>query len=357
MKKFIENGLILGNNVQKIFKFAKKKKFAIPAINCIGIDSINSILETSSTLKLPIIIQFSYRGAAFLAGKGLLKKKNITEAAILGAVSAAKYVHKMAKHYDANIMLHTDHCYKEILPWLDGLLYENEKFYKINKKPLFSSHMIDLSKESIENNIKICSKYLKYMNEFNITLEIELGCTGGEEDGINNNNLLSSNFYTKPKIISHVYEKLKKISENFTIAAAFGNVHGVYKKGNVKLIPTILRDTQKYISNKFNLPKNNLNFVFHGGSGSLENEIKESIEYGVVKINIDTDIQWSNWLGILNYYKKYKNFLQTQLGNPEGINKPNKKYYDPRKIIRAGQKNIISYLENFFKKTKKNIQK
>ncbi|WMC18793.1 MAG: class II fructose-bisphosphate aldolase [Enterobacteriaceae bacterium PSpicST2] len=352
-KKFnFKNNIILGKEVQKTFEFAKKKKIAIPAINCVNIDSINSILETSAKLKLPIIIQLSYRGSAFLLGKGIFNKKNITEAAILGAVSAAKYVHKISKYYGANVMLHTDHCYKEILPWLDGLLYENEKFFNINKKPLFSSHMIDLSKESIEDNIYICSKYLKRMNKINLTLEIELGCTGGEEDGINNNNLKNSNFYTKPEIISYVYEKLKKISKNFTIAAAFGNVHGVYKKGNIKLIPTILRDAQKYISNKFNLPKNSLNFVFHGGSGSLKSEIKESINYGVVKINIDTDIQWANWLGILKYYKKNKDFLQTQLGNSNNINEPNKKYYDPRKIIRAGQKNIILYLKNFFKKQK-----
>ncbi|WGS66157.1 class II fructose-bisphosphate aldolase [Enterobacteriaceae bacterium ET-AT1-13] len=351
-KKKFKNGVILGDNVQKIFEFAKKNQFAIPAINCVGIDYINSILEASAKLKLPIIIQFSYRGAAFIAGEGLLKKRKTTEAAILGAVSAAKYVHKMAKYYGANVMLHTDHCYKEILPWLDGLLYENEKFFHINKKPLFSSHMIDLSKETIENNIKICSKYLKRMKKINLTLEIELGCTGGEEDGINNNNLTSSNFYTKPEIVSYVYEKLKIISKNLTIAAAFGNVHGVYKTGNVKLKPTILRDTQKYISNKFNLPKNNINFVFHGGSGSLNKDIKESIKYGVVKINIDTDIQWANWFGILKYYKKNKNFLQTQLGNPKGINNPNKNYYDPRKIIRAGQKNIILYLKNFYEKQK-----
>ncbi|XZR53134.1 MAG: class II fructose-bisphosphate aldolase [Enterobacteriaceae bacterium] len=348
--KFFNKNVILGNDVQKIFKLAKKKKFAIPAINCVGIDYINSILEVSGKTQLPIIIQFSYMGAAFIAGKGILKTKTLTESAILGAVIGAKYVHKMAKYYGAIVMLHTDHCYKEILPWLDGLLYENEKFFNINNKPLFSSHMIDLSKETIENNIKICSKYLKRMNKINLTLEIELGCTGGEEDGINNNNIKSTNFYTKPKIVSYVYENLIKISSNFTIAAAFGNVHGVYKKGNVKLIPTILRDSQKYVSKKFNLPKNILNFVFHGGSGSQVDEINEAIKYGVIKINIDTDIQWANWYGILNYYKINKDFLQTQLGNSYDINKPNKKYYDPRKIIRAGQKNIILYLENFFKK-------
>ncbi|WMC20187.1 MAG: class II fructose-bisphosphate aldolase [Enterobacteriaceae bacterium PSpyr] len=353
MKKFLnlsKNGVILGNNVQKIFEFVKKENFAIPAINCVGIDSINSVLEVSAKIKLPIIIQFSYRGSAFFAGKGILKKKTLTEAAIIGAISGAKYVHTMAKYYGANIMLHTDHCYKEILPWLDGLLYENEKFYSINKKPLFSSHMIDLSKESVENNIYICSKYLKRMKKINLTLEIELGCTGGEEDGINNNNMKNENFYTKPEIVSYVYNKLKKISKNFTIAATFGNVHGVYKKGNIKLKPTILRDSQIYVSNKFNLPNNILNFVFHGGSGTVTKDIKESIKYGVVKINIDTDIQWANWLGILNYYKQKKKYLQTQLGNPNGIHKPNKKYYDPRKIIRAGQKKIILYLENFFKK-------
>ncbi|BFI91099.1 class II fructose-bisphosphate aldolase [Enterobacterales bacterium endosymbiont of Anomoneura mori] len=349
---FLKKGVILGKNVKKTFEFAKKKNFAIPAINCINIDSINSILEISAKINLPLIIQFSYRGSIFLTGNGLLKKKSITETAILGAVTGAKYVHKLAKHYGANVMLHTDHCSKELLPWIDGLLYENEKFYNINKKPLFSSHMIDLSKETIDTNVKIYSKYLKRMKKMGILLEIELGCIGGEEDGVNNNNIEKSNFYTNPKTVSYIFKNLIKISSNFTIAAAFGNVHGVYKQGNVKLIPTILKDIQKYVSNKFNLPKNNLNFVFHGGSGSLEKDIKESIKYGVVKINIDTDIQWANWLGILNYYKKYKNYLQTQLGNPKGINEPNKKYYDPRKWIRNGQKSIISHLKKTINKVK-----
>ncbi|BGI50921.1 MAG: class II fructose-bisphosphate aldolase [Arsenophonus endosymbiont of Ceratovacuna japonica] len=345
---FVKPGVITGNDVQKIFTFAKENKFALPAVNCIGTDSINAVLETASKIGSPIIIQFSNGGAAFIAGKGL--KTNNQQAAILGAISGAYHVHQMAKYYGVVVILHTDHCGYKLLPWIDGLLDAGKKYYKINGKPLFSSHMIDLSEESLIKNIEICSKYLQQTSKIDMTLEIELGCTGGEEDGIDKSSLDSSYLYTQPKEVAYAYEKLSKISNKFTIAASFGNVHGVYKPGNVKLIPKILKNSQEYVMHKFNLPMmNNINFVFHGGSGSSSAEIKEAVNYGVVKMNIDTDTQWATWEGILYYYKKYKYYLQSQLGNPESEDKPNKKYYDPRIWLRAGQISMIKRLEFAYK--------
>ncbi|CRK85547.1 Fructose-bisphosphate aldolase class 2 [Candidatus Providencia siddallii] len=343
---FIKPGVVTGNDVQKMFSIAKLNNFAFPAVNCINTDSINAVLETASKIRAPVIIQFSNGGASFISGKSL-KNKN-QEAAVLGAISGAYHVHNIAKYYQIPVILHTDHCSRKLLPWIDGLLEADEKHYRKIGKTLFSSYMIDLSNDFLNENIKICCDYLKRMSKIDMTLEIELGCTGGEEDGVNNTKLNSSALYTKPEDISYAYEKLHMISPNFTIAASFGNVHGVYKPGNINLKPKILYNSQNYVSKKFNLPKNPLNFVFHGGSGSTLKDIKEAISYGVIKVNIDTDIQWASWIGVLDYYKKNKKYLQNQLGNPNGLDIPNKKYYDPRVWLRKGQESIITRLEKTF---------
>ncbi|URJ25645.1 class II fructose-bisphosphate aldolase [Blochmannia endosymbiont of Camponotus sp.] len=345
---FIKPGVVTGNNVQKIFDFAKKNNFALPAINCIGIDSINAALEAAANMQSPIILQFSKKGSSFMAGYGLNSDKNDHNTAVLGAISGSLHVHHISKHYGIPVILHTDHCTKKNLPWINALLDLGTKHFYETGSPLFSSHMIDLSEESLKENIEISSKYLSRMHKLNMTLEIELGCTGGEEDGIDHYHLDHSLLYTTPEDITYAYEKLHIISPQFIIAASFGNVHGVYKPGNIRLDPKILQKSQKCVSNKFGLPDNFLNLVFHGGSGSTEEEIKEAISYGVVKMNIDTDIQWATWEGILKYYQHNKNFLQTQLGNPYGSDQPNKKFYDPRIWIRAGQKSMVKYLEKTF---------
>ncbi|WP_343154124.1 class II fructose-bisphosphate aldolase [Buchnera aphidicola (Aphis aurantii)] len=343
----IQPGVVTGDECRMIFESAKKKQCAIPAVNCIGNDSINAVLKTASKIKSPVIIQFSYGGAAFIAGfKETFNKDH--EQAIQGAISGAQHVHLIAQNYNVPVILHTDHCHKEILPWIDGLIEAGEKHYNIHQKPLFTSHMIDLSKESLEENILICTEYFKKIKKINMMLEIELGCTGGEEDGIDNSTIEKKLLYTQPQDVNYAYEKLIQIGKNFTIAAAFGNVHGVYQTGNIHLKPMILKKSQKYISMKHNLEKLPLNFVFHGGSGSNLKEIKESIKYGVVKMNIDTDIQWAAWKGVLDFYKKNKYFLQSQLGNKTGKNQPNKKYYDPRSWIRKSQESMSTRLEQTF---------
>lgn len=345
--QFIKPGVVTGNDIQVLFNLAKKNNFALPAVNCIGIDSINAALEAASNMRSPIILQFSNAGSAFMAGLGLGNQKK-HPASVVGAVAGSLYVHYISKYYNIPVILHTDHCTKKFLPWIDALLDLSEQYFMITGSPLFSSHMIDLSSEPVEENISITSGYLKRMEKSNITLEIELGQTGGEEDGINNNDINNSLLYTTPEIVAYAYEKLHSISPRFMIAASFGNVHGVYRSGSVKLNPKILRDSQEYVSEKFNLPKNSLNLVFHGGSGSTLEEIKESIRYGVVKINIDTDLQWATWEGVLKYYKNNKDFLQTQIGNIYDNNQPNKKFYNPRAWIRSGQKSMIKYLEKMF---------
>ncbi|SNC58629.1 class II fructose-bisphosphate aldolase [Sodalis endosymbiont of Henestaris halophilus] len=344
---YVKPGVVTGDGVQHVFAVAKEKNFALPAVNCVGTDSINASLEAASKVRAPIIIQFSNGGASFIAGKGLQSEGHT--AAVLGAVSGAMHVHHIAEYYGIPVILHTDHCSKNLLPWLDGLLAAGEKYYATTGKPLFSSHMIDLSEESLKENIEISSKYLARMANLDITLEIELGCTGGEEDGVDNSHLDNSALYTQPQDVAYAYEKLNAISPRFTVAAAFGNVHGVYKPGNVQLTPKALNNYQQYVSEKFGLPAKSLNLVFHGGSGSSPEDIKEAISYGVVKMNIDTDTQWASWEGILKYYQKNKGYLQAQLGNPEGVDKPNKKFYDPRVWIRASQLSMITRLELAFK--------
>ncbi|AMG30162.1 class II fructose-bisphosphate aldolase [Grimontia hollisae] len=344
---FVKPGVISGDDVQKVFEIAKEHKFALPAVNVVNTDSINSVLEAAAKVKAPVVVQFSNGGAGFFVGKGL--KLEGQEAQIKGAVAGAKYVHAIAESYGVPVILHTDHAAKKLLPWIDGLLAAGEEHFAATGKPLFSSHMIDLSEESLEENIEICAQYLARMEKMGMTLEIELGCTGGEEDGVDNSHMEQSELYTSPEDVAYAYEKLSAISHRFTIAASFGNVHGVYKPGNVVLTPTILRDSQAYCAEKFGLAPNALNFVFHGGSGSSQAEIEESISYGVIKMNIDTDTQWATWNGIRQYEAKNHDYLQGQIGNPTGEDAPNKKYYDPRVWLRAGQESMVARLEQAFK--------
>ncbi|MGD0959008.1 MAG: class II fructose-bisphosphate aldolase [Methylomonas sp.] len=343
----VKPGVVTGEDVQKIFTICKENQFALPAVNVISTDSINAVLEGAAKAKSAVIIQMSNGGAAFVAGKGL--KAEGQQASILGAISGAQHVHMMAEHYGVPVILHTDHAAKKLLPWIDGMLDAGEKHFAATGKPLFSSHMLDLSEESLAENIEICGAYLQRMSKLGMTLEIELGCTGGEEDGVDNSGMDHSALYTQPEDVAYAYEHLNKISHRFTIAASFGNVHGVYSPGNVKLTPKILYNSQQFVSEKFGLPHNSLNFVFHGGSGSSPEEIKESISYGVVKMNIDTDTQWAAWAGVLEFYKKNEAYLQGQIGNPEGNDKPNKKYYDPRVWQRAAQVGMVVRLEQAFR--------
>ena len=342
-----QSGVLTGTEVQGLFKLAKEKAFALPAVNVIGSNSINAVLETAAELNSPVIIQFSNGGAQFNAGKGLSNENE--QAAIAGAIAGAKHVHELAKHYGAKVILHTDHCAKKLLPWIDGLLDAGEIFYKETGKSLFSSHMIDLSEELLEENIEICKTYLERMSKMGMTLEIELGVTGGEEDGVDNSNIDVSKLYTQPDEVAYAYEELSRVSPQFTVAAAFGNVHGVYKPGNVKLTPKILKNSQEFISEKFNVPENTVDFVFHGGSGSTHEEIRESIGYGVIKMNIDTDLQYAYTEGIRDYMVDNIDYLKTQIGNPDGADVPNKKYYDPRKWLREGELTFKKRLTQAFK--------
>lgn len=343
----IKPGVLNSNDMKKLFFLAKKNKFAIPAINCIGTNSINSVLETAAKMKSPVIIQFSYSGSAFISGLGL-KTLNPHQPSILGAISGAQHVHLLSKYYQIPVILHTDHCHKDYLPWIDGLLKKGKIFFKEHGRPLFSSHMIDLSKEKTKRNISISVKYLKKMTKIDMILELELGCTGGEEDGIDNSMIQKKHLYTDTKDILYAYDELNKISNNFIIAAAFGNVHGVYKPGKILLKPLILKKAQEYIRKIKNLSKNPINFVFHGGSGTSIKNIRKSISYGVIKFNIDTDMQWASWKGVLDFYLSNKNYLNSQLGNPTGKDQPNKKYYDPRIWLRNSQKYSSKYLKNIF---------
>jgi fructose-bisphosphate aldolase class II len=346
MSHNIKAGVATGKEVQEIFQHAKENNYALPAVNVVGSNTINAVLETAAKLNSPVILQFSNGGAQFNAGKGLSNDKEL--AAIKGAATGAKHVHDLAEAYGATVILHTDHCAKKLLPWIDGLLDEGEAFFKVHGKPLYSSHMIDLSEEPIEENIEICKGYLERMKKMGMTLEIELGVTGGEEDGVDNTDIDSSKLYTQPEEVAYAYEELSKVSDQFTIAAAFGNVHGVYKSGNVKLTPKILKNSQEYVSKKYNVEENHIDFVFHGGSGSTVEEIKEAIGYGVIKMNIDTDLQYAFAEGIRDYMTDHADYVSTQIGNPEGDDVPNKKYYDPRKWLREGEKTLITRLTKAF---------
>ena len=342
----VRPGVAWGNSLKEIFRIAKQNGFAIPAVNVVGTNTVNAVMEAARVVNSPVIVQFSNGGAQFYAGKALPNDKY--EASIAGAISGAIHIHQIAESYGIPVIIHTDHAAKKLLPWIDGLLTAGEKYFAENGKPLFSSHMLDLSEESLTENIEICKKYLQRMLKIGMFLEIELGVTGGEEDGVDNSEVDNSKLYTQPQDVAYAFEELKKISENFTIAASFGNVHGVYKPGNVKLQPVILKNSQDYIQQKFCEVEKPVNFVFHGGSGSAREEIREAISYGVVKMNIDTDTQWAYWSGVLDYYKKKSGFLQGQIGNPEGEDKPNKKYYDPRAWLREGEKSVVERLKVAF---------
>ncbi len=341
------SGVVTGDALQELFEIAKTNRFALPAVNVVGTNSINAVMETAKKVDSPVIIQLSNGGAQFYAGKSLSNEG--LQACILGGVSAAQHVHLLAEHYGVAVVLHTDHAAKKLLPWIDGLLDHGERFYAQHGKPLYSSHMLDLSEEPIEENIEISARYLERMARMGMTIEIELGVTGGEEDGVDNTGVDSSKLYTQPEEVAYAYEELKKVSDRFTVAAAFGNVHGVYKPGNVKLQPVILKNSQDYIREKYGLSTEKpVNFVFHGGSGSSPEEIAEAISYGAIKMNIDTDMQWAYWDGIRAYYQANEGYLQAQIGNPDGADVPNKKYYDPRVWLRKGEDSFVKRLTQAF---------
>lgn len=335
-----------GDAVQAIFNDALENEYALPAVNVVGTNSVNAVLETAAQVKSPVMIQFSNGGGVFYAGKSL--SNDAQKAAIAGSVSGAKHVHAMAEAYDVPVILHTDHAARKLLPWVDGMLDAGEKFHEQEGKALYSSHMLDLSEEPIDENLSTSKQYFERMTPLGMTIEIELGVTGGEEDGIDNTDIDSSRLYTQPEEVNQAYETLKEVSHRFTVAAAFGNVHGVYKPGNVELTPIILKNSQDYVKEKHGTGDRPIHFVFHGGSGSSREHIREAIGYGVVKMNLDTDMQWAYWDGVHDYYKANKDYLNTQLGNPEGDEKPNKKYYDPRTWLRSGENAFIKRLVSAF---------
>lgn len=339
-------GVLFGDEVTELYNYANQNNFALPAVNVVGTNTVNAVLETAKEVNSPVIIQFSHGGAQFFAGKGLSNENQ--KAAILGGISGAMHVHTLAQAYGVTVILHTDHCAKSILPWIDGLLDAGEKFYAKRGYPLYSSHMLDLSEEPIEENVETCVRYLERMHKIGMCLEMELGVTGGEEDGVDNTDVDSSRLYTQPSEVAFAYESLKKVSPGFTIAAAFGNVHGVYKPGNVSLKPVILKNSQDYVQEKYQTGELPINFVFHGGSGSSREEIREAIEYGAIKMNIDTDQQWAFWTGIRDFYEAKRDYMQSQIGNPEGADKPNKKVYDPRVWLRAGEQSFKDRLKIAF---------
>lgn len=346
MSKF-RKGVLFGDEVTALLDYANENNFALPAVNVVGTNTVNACLETARDVNSPIIIQFSNGGASFFAGKGL--SNDAEQAAVLGGISGAQHIHTLAEAYGVSVILHTDHCAKKLLPWVSGLVDASERHYEKYKQPLYSSHMLDLSEEPIEENLDISCEYMKRMHDLGITLEIELGVTGGEEDGVDNTDIDNAKLYTQPEEVAYAYERLIKISDRFTIAAAFGNVHGVYKPGNVELTPVILKNSQEYLKNKLGLPTDQtIKFVFHGGSGSSTEEIREAISYGVVKMNIDTDLQWAFWDGVRNYYENKRDYMQGQIGNPEGDDKPNKKVYDPRKWLREGEGSFKTRLVKAF---------
>ncbi|PHI20044.1 class II fructose-bisphosphate aldolase [Lewinellaceae bacterium SD302] len=346
-KQKFRAGVLYGDEVTQLFNYANEQNFAIPAVNVTSSSTVNAVLETARDLNSPVIIQFSNGGASFFAGKGL--DNSDQKAAILGGISGGMHVHAMAEAYGVPVVLHTDHCAKKILPWIEGLLSAGEEFYAKRGYPLYSSHMLDLSEEPLEENLEISSRFFKRMAKIGMTIEIELGVTGGEEDGVDNTDVDSSRLYTQPEEVFESYQALSKIDNKFTIAAAFGNVHGVYKPGNVELRPVILKNSQDYLKEKLNIEEDNpINFVFHGGSGSSQEDIREAISYGAIKMNIDTDLQWAYWDGVRGYEAKNKDYLQGQIGNPDGEEVPNKKYYDPRKWVRVAEQSFSTRLKQAF---------
>jgi fructose-bisphosphate aldolase, class II len=345
MKKY-NPGVVFGEELAALLKDAKDNQFALPAVNCIGSNSINATLETAAKVNSPVIIQFSNSGAQFVAGKGMPNDQ--LQANISGAIAGALHIHTVAKYYGVSVILHTDHAAKKWLPWVSALIDEGEKFHKERGQPLFSSHMLDLSEETVKENIETSVEFYKRLAPLGMAIEIELGVTGGEEDGVDNSDVENSKLYTQPEDVAYAYEHLKEVGDLFTVAAAFGNVHGVYSPGNVELRPVILKNSQDYIKEHYGTGDKPLYFVFHGGSGSPQHQIREAISYGAIKMNIDTDMQWAFWEGVMKNYKKKEGYLQAQLGNPEGADKPNKKDYDPRNWLRKGEENFIARLEIAF---------
>lgn len=343
VKELVGTGVITGKKLELLYEYARKEGFAIPAVNVVGTNSINAVLEAAKKVNSPVIVQFSNGGAKFFAGKSCVN------ADVVGAIAGAKYIHEMARAYEMPVIIHTDHAARGLLPWIDALIKANKDFYNSFGQPLYSSHMLDLSEEDLKENIQISCEYFKLLNELDIGLEIELGCTGGEEDGVDNSDIDNARLYTQPEDVAFAYEALSKIGSNFQIAASFGNVHGVYKPGNVRLEPSILKNSQSYLKEKLGLEEDKIiNFVFHGGSGSDAEDIKAAISYGVIKMNIDTDTQWAFWDGVRVYEAKNRDYLRSQIGNPEGDDKPNKKYYDPRVWLRMGEESMIRRLELAF---------
>lgn len=345
MKKY-RAGVLFGDELEALYNDAKDNQFALPAVNTIGTNTINATLETAAKVNSPVIIQFSNGGAQFIAGKGM--PNDNLQGNIAGAISGALHIHNVAKYYGVPVVLHTDHAAKKWLPWISGLIDAGEQFYKEKGQPLFSSHMLDLSEETIEENIQTSVEYYKRMAPLGMSIEIELGVTGGEEDGVDNSGVENDKLYTQPQHVAYAYTELSKVGKLFTVAAAFGNVHGVYSPGNVELRPEILHNSQVYIEQELKTGPKPVYFVFHGGSGSPQHQIREAIGYGAIKMNIDTDLQWAFWEGVLGYYNKNQAYLQGQLGNPEGAEKPNKKYYDPRVWLRKGEESFIKRLEVAF---------
>ena len=340
------SGVLTGQQISEVWAHAKTHRYALPAVNVIGSNSINAVLETAKSVNAPVIIQFSNGGAKFNAGKSL--SLDDQQAAVLGSVAGAHHVRTLAEAYGVPVILHTDHCARKLLPWVDGLLDAGEAHHAATGKPLFSSHMNDLSEESLSENLETCAAYLKRMAAIDMHLEIELGVTGGEEDGVDNTDVDSSRLYTQPEEVAEAYKVLSAISPNFTIAAAFGNVHGVYKPGNVELRPGILNDCQNHLEATEGTGSQPVSFVFHGGSGSSLEEIREAIGYGVVKMNIDTDMQWAFLSGVRDYVQAKSEYLQAQIGNPEGDDVPNKKHYDPRVWLRKGEEAFVARLKQAF---------
>jgi len=345
MKKY-NPGVLFGAELEALLADAKHNAFALPAVNTIGTNSINATLETAAKVNSPVIIQFSNGGAQFIAGKGMPNDQ--LQGNISGAISGALHIHNVAKYYGVPVVLHTDHASKKWLPWISGLIDTGEQFYKEKGKPLFSSHMLDLSEEPIEENISTSVEYYKRMTPLQMGIEIELGVTGGEEDGVDNSGVENEKLYTQPQEVAMAYTALNEVGNLFTIAAAFGNVHGVYSPGNVELRPEILHNSQQYIQQQFQTEEKPVYFVFHGGSGSPQHQIREAIGYGAIKMNIDTDLQWAFWDGIREFYQSKEGYLQAQLGNPEGETKPNKKYYDPRVWLRKAEESFSKRLEIAF---------
>lgn len=346
MTKF-RTGVLYGDEVNAVYADAKANNYALPAVNVVSTSTVNSVMETAAQLNSPVIVQLSFGGGHFFAGKSLANDD--LQASVAGCITCAMHVHHLAEQYGVTVILHTDHCSLKNITWIDQLLDFQEEYYAANGKPLYSSHMLDLSEEPIEENIEICERYLQRMSKIEIGIEIELGITGGEEDGVDNTDVDSSRLYTQPSEVFYAYQRLSEISPNFTIAAAFGNVHGVYKPGNVKLSPVILKNSQAYVAEQLGQQDDKpVSFVFHGGSGSSADEIREAIGYGVIKMNIDTDMQWAFNQGLRDYYTEFKDYVATQIGNPEGTDVPNKKYYDPRKVLRNGEERFVARLVESF---------